>query len=309
MVNANKLIEWFYYMYNCNWGYIFGKSGQLWTQKMQDKATNEMAKKYGSRWIGHYVTDCSGAFVYAFKKEGASIYHGSDTIYKKYCSAKGKLVKGVPEDGHAMKPGTAVFLYGGDKNNYHHVGLYVGNDTCIEAKGTLYGVTVSRLSHWTHWGELKDVDYSDVKPIEVGPQSDGVGTRLLRRGCKGDDVKALQAALNKWNNGYEALAVDGAFGSLTEAAVKIFQADSGLKADGIVGPQTWKALEPYLQKEEDPEPAPQPVPDPKTVKIAVTLVIPDDYKDTYTSFFEEWLEACPFIIKEWNVEWSVMDNA
>ncbi|WP_406066186.1 peptidoglycan-binding protein [Streptomyces sp. NBC_01077] len=37
--------------------------------------------------------------------------------------------------------------------------------------------------------------------------------------------------------------IDGNFGSGTEAAVKAVQQCSGIKADGQVGPQTWKYLE------------------------------------------------------------------
>ena len=38
------------------------------------------------------------------------------------------------------------------------------------------------------------------------------------------------------------LDVDGIFGPNTESAVKGFQADNSLQQDGIVGPQTWRAL-------------------------------------------------------------------
>lgn len=236
MIQAQKLIETFQYMYDNNWGYIWGKYGQLWTEKQQKAATRETTVKYGARWIGHYVTDCSGAFYYAYKQFGEYIYHGSNTIWNKYCSAKGKLKAGAREDGQPIKPGTAVFLYDGTKR--HHIGLYIGGDTCIEAKGTINGVTISRLSHWDEWGELRDVDYSNVTPVNIP-----VPKRLLRRGCKGNDVKELQETLNKWNHNVEALVTDGIFGPKTELMVKLFQDAAGIKVDGIVGPQTYEKLE------------------------------------------------------------------
>lgn len=54
---------------------------------------------------------------------------------------------------------------------------------------------------------------------------------------EGNDVKALQSALLRL--GYlQQSAVTGYFGSITEAAVKSFQRDKGLYADGIAGKAT-----------------------------------------------------------------------
>jgi peptidoglycan hydrolase-like protein with peptidoglycan-binding domain len=55
----------------------------------------------------------------------------------------------------------------------------------------------------------------------------------------GLNVGVLQALLNR--NGAK-LVVDGIFGPLTEAAVKIFQKSHLIPADGIVGPLTWSKL-------------------------------------------------------------------
>ena len=66
------------------------------------------------------------------------------------------------------------------------------------------------------------------------------------------EVKYLQARLNQatrqGKSGTTSIAVDGNFGSQTETRVKQFQLDFNLKADGIVGNNTWTVLEGALLK-------------------------------------------------------------
>jgi hypothetical protein len=57
---------------------------------------------------------------------------------------------------------------------------------------------------------------------------------VLRKGDKGSAVKDLQEFLE--------ITADGDFGHGTEAAVKKWQVENGLAADGIVGPKTWDAM-------------------------------------------------------------------
>lgn len=61
-----------------------------------------------------------------------------------------------------------------------------------------------------------------------------------RRGSSGSVVSQIQTKLKNW--GYYTGAVDGVFGSRTEAAVKQFQRKNGLTADGVVGTATLNAL-------------------------------------------------------------------
>jgi GH25 family lysozyme M1 (1,4-beta-N-acetylmuramidase) len=61
----------------------------------------------------------------------------------------------------------------------------------------------------------------------------------LVEGDTGPAVQTLQTRLNVWG---ATLTVDGDFGALTLAAVKAFQTEQKLTVDGIVGPQTWAAL-------------------------------------------------------------------
>jgi peptidoglycan hydrolase-like protein with peptidoglycan-binding domain len=59
---------------------------------------------------------------------------------------------------------------------------------------------------------------------------------VLKAGSKGSAVKTLQRALG-------GVAVDGAFGARTTAAVKAFQKSRGLAQTGVVDSKVWRALE------------------------------------------------------------------
>ena len=65
---------------------------------------------------------------------------------------------------------------------------------------------------------------------------------LLRQGSRGVYVRYLQQKL--LSKLYPVGTVDGIFGNNTTQAVKEFQQENGLAADGIVGPLTWAKLTP-----------------------------------------------------------------
>ena len=62
---------------------------------------------------------------------------------------------------------------------------------------------------------------------------------LSKMGSTGEEVKSIQSVLKE--KGYYSGNVDGIFGTGTKNAVKQFQSDCGLSADGIVGEKTLKA--------------------------------------------------------------------
>lgn len=248
LISPEALIAQFQKAIDEGWGYIWGTAGIKWTAARQEeleKTTDpdrEMGRKYGKKWIGHIVTDCSGLFNKAFKELGGYMYHGSDTMWNKYCTAKGALKSGKRTDGMELKPGSAVFTYNKKTKKRGHVGLYIGNGWVIEAQGTVAGVVRSKVtaSKWVEWGELKGVNYGNAKPDPV-PAESGIPT--LKKGSKGEYVQLLQTKLIMLGYDLGSYGADGDFGSKTMAAVKAFQKDSGLTVDGVVGEKTWEALE------------------------------------------------------------------
>ena len=90
--------------------------------------------------------------------------------------------------------------------------------------------------------------------------------KTLKLGSRVAEVKKLQNALKY--KGYYTLKVDGVFGKGTRSAVKAFQKDNGLKADGIAGPQTLGMLYENTAATTKPAKTPKPetTPKPKTAK-------------------------------------------
>lgn len=68
------------------------------------------------------------------------------------------------------------------------------------------------------------------------------GLPTLRKGSKGEPVRALQALLILRGQKLTAYGTDGDFGSETEIALRAYQKLKGLTADGICGSNVWKTL-------------------------------------------------------------------
>lgn len=130
-----------------------------------------------------------------------------------------------------------VILYRGQsKSKITHTGIYLGNGMTIHMANStdncVYETTDA--GKWKWWSYAKFIDYS--KPLGAKP----IITRVLKKDCKGIDVKLLQDQLIK--KGYDPGIIDGDFGGNTYSALKHFQADNNIAVDGIAGKQTIKSL-------------------------------------------------------------------
>lgn len=126
-----------------------------------------------------------------------------------------------------------------------------GSMAAVRAFQSAHGLTVDGLAGS---GTYKVLFYSNAKPT-TGTTAAPTATatpaptptpamdrpsRTLRQNDTGDDVALLQNRLKAL--GYYTGLVDGSFGSGTTAAVKTFQTQHGLYADGITGSKTYAIL-------------------------------------------------------------------
>jgi hypothetical protein len=130
----------------------------------------KLAKVWAQDWIDEYAGDCSGLIKAAYWTD-----ENGDVIYK-YLGRADTSANGMwnmsaskgPISTMPDTPGLGVYKYG-------HVGVYVGNDTVVEARYWYYGVIESVLEpgganprNWTGWFEIPYVDYgSTPEPPEV----------------------------------------------------------------------------------------------------------------------------------------------
>ena len=137
-----------------------------------------------------------------------------------------------------------------DHNDY--VGEFAALQFLLRNQGFYQGVpdgTFSSLRSQPTENAVKAFQRAKKITVDgiVGPETWQKLCVRLRRGDKGDAVRALQTLLNtvQGENGkpiYGRTKVDGVFSIYNQRVLKLFQRESSLVADGVVGPQTWAML-------------------------------------------------------------------
>ena len=148
--------------------------------------------------------------------------------------AQGEVSDGIPQDTIVC-----LFYYKKDSKGKRtktlaHTGLYYNGETVECSNGVQHSKTLNKK--WDVWGVPACVDESVSIPDQYTPP-------ILKRGSKGKWVTLLQTKLIQHGYSCGSTGADGDFGKNTEAAVKAFQRDNGLKDDGIVGSDTFNALD------------------------------------------------------------------
>ncbi|MBP3655543.1 MAG: peptidoglycan-binding protein [Clostridia bacterium] len=126
--------------------------------------------------------------------------------------------------------------------------MFSGTPNIIEPQDENIVVEATDSPNFTVFGATAEPTARPAAPtptpqIEVTPTpapAVNVEYHTLRKGDQGRDVITLQQALAEL--GYLTGAADGNFGTGTQTAVKKFQEEHGLDADGIAGKMTQEAL-------------------------------------------------------------------
>lgn len=117
---------------------------------------------------------------------------------------------------------------------------------------SIFNLAVDGIVGRATWYKIKRIYNAVIKVSELYSEGitisdiDRIYSTSLRRGSRGNEVKLIQYYLNFisfFNNRLPSIDADGIFGPATENAVKAFQSEYGLTADGIVGRDTWNRLQ------------------------------------------------------------------
>ncbi len=231
------------------WPYVYAAAGEMCTPSWRRNRMGYSNEKYaaaikdncpvlsekqsscsGCKWDGCRCFDCRGFTRWLLAQAGVPLY--GETVTTQWETASNWAAKGnIDTLPHSLV--CNVFRPG-------HTGMYMGDETVIHCSGTVKREALPGNPKWERWAIPAGLYTNDELRKAGVIVSEEKNIPTLRKGARGDNVEELQALLNA-KYGF-SLDVDGVFGDKTVQAVKAFQSAHGLKADGIVGPKTWKAL-------------------------------------------------------------------
>lgn len=224
-------------------GYIYGATGWICTrarleqQKKQYPEYASLIDRYGPRWLGKPCYDCAQLTRTVAREAGMALPSGASSQWRaKNIWKERGTIDTMPDEA-------GLFLFTMTGSTMSHTGVSIGGGEEIDARGHAYGVVRRPIAQtsFTHWARLNTA-YDEEKgegalPLPVERR------RTLTSGMTGEDVRAMQAKLIALGYPLEPYGADGHFGLVTRAAVRLFQQDTALRTDGIVGAKTWAMLD------------------------------------------------------------------
>lgn len=146
--------------------YVYGAKGTVLTQAKFNwlkKTYPNCIHERDAAKVGKVCVDCSGLI---------SWYTGVSMGSSQYKSKATKVLP-ISQISQAV-PGCALWLNG-------HIGVYIGNGECIEARGSAYGCVKTKVSqrNFTHILWINTIDYSDANTVT----NNAPGTSVSESAC------------------------------------------------------------------------------------------------------------------------------
>lgn len=171
---------------------------------------------------------------YKFRGRGPIQLTGHDN-YSNFCADMGVDIMDNPDEVATNKElalMSAIWFWNKNKLNQYADSGDIKTMT-KRINGGYIGLE-DRIKHYKEAMEMFGEDGGDHDSEADDDHEDFELEGLLRVGSRGEGVQMIQEALG--------IGADGIFGKGTEAAVKKWQSQNGLSADGIVGPKTFEKL-------------------------------------------------------------------
>lgn len=152
----------------------------------------------------------------------------------------------VEEDARTPKPGDILFYdwddagKGDNTGRSDHVGIVekVSGDTITVIEGN-YQNAVKRRTLKVGGKYIRGYGVPRYHKEEV---CCNVNITVLKKGVKGEEVKAMQILLMGYGYSCGSKGADGSFGGATDKALRAYQKDRKLSVDGSCGGKTWASL-------------------------------------------------------------------
>lgn len=229
-------------------GHIGGYIGKIVTKNGKQYNVIECTPSFGNGIVYSWVDpdgtrkSCKGG-----TKNGKWTKHGKATKWVKYVeTAPAPIVEDLKKyptlqkgskGEYVTKLQTILVQKGYDPKGVDGV-FGAGCDAAVKQFQKDNNLTPDGIVGQKTWDVL--LNSGTVKPATVSKKKDVSKYPTIKKGSKGNYVKELQNLLVQ--KGYDPKGVDGVFGAGCETAVKKYQKDHKLTADGIVGQKTWNSL-------------------------------------------------------------------
>lgn len=158
--NEEKIANW------CNrlvgQGYIYGAKGQTVTEGFIQQQYNQypdyVDPKVVRKWLGKKAYDCAQFVRYAMKEVGISLVSGATSQWNKTNWEQSGTIDSLPKN-------KICCLYRWTGSVMQHTGVYQGDGSVIDARGSSSGIVKTKLESykWTHWGIPKGLYATNTK--------------------------------------------------------------------------------------------------------------------------------------------------